>query len=299
MGGATGRIAEVYGAKLRDFTTIGIGGPAERMVFPNSIREVQEVVRAEGEAGRPVHPLGAGSNLLVSDSGVGGTVICLKKNMGRIVFAGGGSVVADGGTMLPRFAVLCALSGLSGAEELAGIPGTVGGALTMNAGAYGRRIGEIVEWVEIVDAAGAAHRVPAGEIRFSYRGASYPVSGLIVRAGFRLAPGSADAAFALMKSINEKRRASQPWGERTFGSTFRNPEAGDAAGRLLERAGMKGVREGDARFSEKHANFIINAGRARAVDVVRLMERGREAVRAMTGVVLEPEVKMWGRFDER
>src|SRR5574341_1966211 len=159
MAGAAGRVAEVYGAKLRDFTTVGIGGPADRMVFPNSAREVQEALKAESEAGREVRPLGAGSNLLVSDAGVRGTVICLKKSMGKIVFSGGDSVIAEAGTMLPRFAVLCALSSLSGAEELAGIPGTIGGALTMNAGAYGRRIGEIVEWIEVVDRQGGGHRM--------------------------------------------------------------------------------------------------------------------------------------------
>jgi UDP-N-acetylmuramate dehydrogenase len=294
----SGKIAEASGAKLRDFTTVGIGGAADRMVFPNAAREVREVVKAERAAGREVRTLGAGSNLLVSDTGVRGTVVCLKRNMGRILFAGGGTVVADAGTMLPRFAVLCALSGLSGAEELAGIPGTVGGALVMNAGAYGRRIGEIVEWVEIVDADGDLHRFAAREIRFAYRHVFFPADGIIVRAGFRFRAGSPDAAFALMKTVNEKRRATQPWGERTFGSTFRNPEEGERAGRLLEHAGMKGAREGDAVFSDKHANFVVNLGRARASDVLRLMRRGQEAVREISGTMLIPEVRMWGVFDE-
>lgn len=296
--GPMGKIAEVFGAKLREFTTIGIGGAADRMVFPASAREVQEIVRAENAAGRPVRTLGAGSNILVADAGVKGTVLCLKKNMGKILFAGGGSVVSDAGTMLPRFAVLCALSGLSGAEELAGIPGTVGGALTMNAGAYGRRISEILEWAEIVDGAGELHRVAARDIRFDYREAVYPVAGTIVRAGFRFAAGSPDAAFALMKTINEKRRATQPWGERTFGSTFRNPEGAEKAGALLERAGMKGAREGDAVFSDKHANFVVNVGRAKALDVLKLMRRGQDVVWATFGVALVPEVRMWGEFRE-
>ncbi len=293
-----GRVAEVFGAKLREFTTIGIGGAADRMVFPSSSREVQDVVRAERAAGRTVLTLGAGSNILAADDGVRATVLCLKKNMGKILFAGGGSVVSDAGTMLPRFSVLCALSGLSGAEELAGIPGTVGGALAMNAGAYGRSIGELVEWVELVDAAGELRRIAAREIRFGYREAALPVAGTIVRAGFRLSAGSPDAAFALMKAINEKRRAAQPWGERTFGSTFRNPGGPATAGVLLERAGMKGVREGDAVFSEKHANFIVNVGRARASDVLALMRRGRDTVREKFGVALVPEVRMWGACDE-
>jgi UDP-N-acetylmuramate dehydrogenase len=289
---------EVFGARLREFTTIGVGGGAERLVFPRSVREVQDLLASERAAGRETRALGAGSNLLVSDGGVRGTVVCLRRNMGRVLFTSEGRVVADGGVTLPRLSVLCALSALSGAEELAGIPGSVGGALTMNAGAFGRAIGEIVEWVEVVVPSGDLHRIAAKEIRFSYREAEYPVGGIFVRAGFRLRPGNSDAAFSRMKELNERRRAGQPWGERTFGSTFRNPPGPDKAAVLLERAGMKGAREGDAMFSERHANFMINAGKATASDVRRLLERGREAVRAMAGVTLATEVKMWGFGDD-
>ncbi|MGE5188754.1 MAG: UDP-N-acetylmuramate dehydrogenase [Gemmatimonadota bacterium] len=291
------RIEEAFGARMREFTTVGIGGPAERMVFPHGVREIQEILAAELAAGREVRALGAGSNLLVSDGGVRGTVICLKKHMGNILFSGGGAVVADGGTMLPRFAVLCALSGLSGAEQLGGIPGTVGGALSMNAGAYGRSIGDLVEWVEVADFEGGIRRVTAREIRFGYRAAALPVAGIVVRAAFRLRPAAPDDVFALMKTLNEKRRAAQPWGERTFGSTFRNPPGDEKAAALLERAGMKGAREGDAFYSEKHANFIVNRGRATAADVVALIARGREAVRSLAGIELVQEVKMWGAID--
>jgi UDP-N-acetylmuramate dehydrogenase len=296
MAGAGWTVEEVYGAKLRDFTTVGIGGPAERMVFPRSLQEVQEILRTERREGREVRFLGAGSNLLVYDGGVRGTVLCLKKNMGKMLFSAGGSVVAEGGTMLPRFAVLCALSGLSGAEELAGIPGTVGGATSMNAGAYGRFIADIAEWVEIVDVEGKLHRLDVREVGFAYREAELPVRGLIARVGFRLASGVTDGVFARMKTFNERRRATQPWGERTFGSTFRNPP-NEKAGRLLEQAGMKGAREGDAFFSEKHANFLINAGRATSADALRLIERGRERVRVMSGIDLALEVKLWGNID--
>lgn len=297
MGGARAKVEEVFGAKLRDFTTVGIGGSADRMVFPRSGQEIQEILKAEREEGREARPLGAGSNLLVSDGGVRGTVLCLKKNMGKMLFSSGGSVIAEGGTMLPRFAVLCALSGLSGAEELAGIPGTVGGATTMNAGAYGRYIGEIIEWVEIADREGGLHRLENREIRLVYRETEFPVQGVIARVGFRLAAAAPDKVFERMKTLNERRRASQPWGERSFGSTFRNPADHESAGRLLDRAGMKGAREGDAIFSEKHANFLINVGRATASDAVRLIRRGREKVRELADVELALEVKMWGAFD--
>jgi len=293
-GGRMSRLEEVAGARMRKFTTIGIGGAADRLVFPRSVREVRDVLASERAANREVKALGAGSNLLVSDDGVRGTVVCLRKNMGNVLFAPGGAVVADAGVMVPRFAVLCALSALSGVEELAGIPATIGGVLTMNAGSYGRSIGEIVDWVEIVDAEGRLHRVGASEVRYSYRTAEYPVRGIIVRAGFLLRPGHSGDVFSRMKELNERRRAKQPWGERTFGSTFRNPQGEENAAALLERAGMKGVREGDAMFSEKHANFMINKGRATSSEVFRLIARGREAVQTISAITLSTEVKIWG-----
>lgn len=291
-------IEVAFRVKLREYTTIGIGGAANRLVFPRSPAQVREIVVAEGRSGRPVRVLGAGSNLLVADGGVSGTVLCTKKHLSKVVFLSHGSVVVEAGAMLPRLAVLCALSGRSGMEPLSGIPGTVGGALSMNAGAFGQSIGELTEWVEIVDAGGEIHRVEARAIRFGYREAEYPVQGIVVRAGFRFGAGAREAVFERMRQVNEKRRASQPWGERTFGSAFRNPPEGAGKAReLLERAGMKGEREGDAFFSEKHANFVVNRGRATAADVRRLLSRGQSAVRVSCGVLLLPEVKMWGDFD--
>jgi UDP-N-acetylmuramate dehydrogenase len=297
--GAVVRNIEVaFQVKLREYTTIGIGGAADRLVFPRSAAQVREVVVAEGRSGRPVQVLGAGSNLLVADSGVSATVLCTKKHLSKVVFLSDGSVVVEAGVMLPRLAVLCALSGLSGMEPISGIPGTVGGALSMNAGAYGQSIGELTEWVEVVDAEGEIHRIAARAIQFGYREVKYPVQGIVVRAGFRFGAGTREAVFDRMRQFNEKRRASQPWGEKTFGSAFRNPPAGAGKAReLLERAGMKGEREGDACFSEKHANFLVNLGRATAADVRRLLSRGQSAVRVSCGVLLLPEVKMWGNFD--
>jgi UDP-N-acetylmuramate dehydrogenase len=284
--------------KLREYTTIGIGGPADRLMFPRSSAQVREIVVSEGRSGRPVQVLGAGSNLLVADGGVSATVLCTKKHLSKVVFLSDGSVVAEAGVMLPRLAVLCALSGLSGMEPLSGIPGTIGGALSMNAGAYEQSIGELTEWVEVIDAAGEIHRVESRAIRFGYREAKYPVQGIVVRAGFRFGPGTRETVFERMRHFNERRRASQPWGEKTFGSAFRNPPEGAGKAReLLERAGMKGEREGDACFSEKHANFLVNMGHATAADVRRLLSRGQSAVRLSCGVLLLPEVKLWGDFD--
>ncbi len=289
-------VEEVFGARMREFTTVGIGGSVDRMIFPHSPREVQETLASLSTSGVEPLALGAGSNLLVADAGVRGTVLCLKGNLGKVLFAEGGSVVAESGAMLPRFAVLCALSGLSGVEELAGIPGTVGGGVTMNAGAYGRSIGQILEWAEVVSFDGKLVRVPGKEIGWSYRECRLPVPGILVRAGFRLAPSPTDRVFARMKERNETRRASQPWGKRTFGSIFRNPE-GAEAGRLLDGAGMKGAREGDLSISEKHANFMVNRGVGSSRDALRLMERCREAVLRRYSVNLVPEVRIWGKLD--
>jgi len=289
-------VEEVFGARMREFTTVGIGGSVDRMIFPHSPREVQETLASLSTSGVEPLALGAGSNLLVADVGVRGTVLCLKGNLGKVLFAEGGSVVAESGAMLPRFAVLCALSGLSGVEELAGIPGTVGGGVTMNAGAYGRSIGQILEWAEVVSFDGKLVRVPGKEIGWSYRECRLPVPGILVRAGFRLAPSPTDRVFARMKERNETRRASQPWGKRTFGSIFRNPE-GAEAGRLLDGAGMKGAREGDLSISEKHANFMVNRGVGSSRDALRLMERCREAVLRRYSVNLVPEVRIWGKLD--
>ncbi|MCL1925914.1 MAG: UDP-N-acetylmuramate dehydrogenase [Syntrophorhabdaceae bacterium] len=284
-------------ARLKDYTTIGIGGTAERMVFPHSIAEVGEIFSAERRAGGAVRVLGAGSNLLVSDNGVRGTTLCTKKHLSKVAFLGGCSVIAEAGVMLPRLAVLCALSNLSGIEPISGIPGTVGGALMLNAGAYGRRIGDLVEWVEIVDDEGELHRVEAQAIWFGYRETAFPVRGVVVRAGFRFAEGTRETVFEHIRRWNEKRRANQPWDEKSFGCAFRNPQESESAGALLERAGMKGEREGDACFSEKHANFLLNRGKAAAADVYKLMNRGIKAVEDRFGVLLAPEVRMWGDFD--
>jgi UDP-N-acetylenolpyruvoylglucosamine reductase len=290
-------IEVAFQVKLRDHTTIGIGGAADRVVFPRSPSEVREILAAERRAARPVYALGAGSNLLVADAGVTGTVLCTKKHLSKVVFLGGQSVIAEAGVMLPRLAVLCALSNLSGIEALSGVPGTVGGALTMNAGAYGHQIGELTDWIEVADAAGQLHRIDQREIRFGYREATLPVRGVLVRAGFRFAAGSREGVFDRMREWNEKRRADQPWGEKTFGSTFRNPPGSESAGVLLDRAGMKGAREGDACLSEKHANFMVNLGRATSAEVRRLMVRSQKAVQERYGVQLTPEVRMWGEFD--
>ena len=294
QGGVMSRVEELAGARMRDYTTVGIGGAADRLVFPRSVREIQEVLASERAANREVKVLGAGSNLLVSDDGVRETVVALRKHLGQLFVGPRGGAVAEAGVMLPRFSVLCALSSLSGAEALGGIPGTIGGALTMNAGAFGRTIGEIVEWVEIVDAAGELHRVPAKEIRFSYRTAEFPVTGIIVRAEFRLRPGRCDDSFARMKAINERRRVNLVRLRVQVEGLRVTPPGRESAGALLERAGMKGAREGDAAFSEKHANFLVNRGRATSSQVLRLIRRGREAVFSLAGVSLATEVKMWG-----
>jgi UDP-N-acetylmuramate dehydrogenase len=288
---------EAAGIPLSRHTTVAIGGPALALLFPRTVQEAGEAIAAARAEGTELLFLGGGSNLLVSDRGVEARVLSLKRHVVKVLFSGGETVVAEGGVMLPRLAVLCALSGYSGLEELSGIPGTLGGAVTMNAGAWGRTLSDLVEWVEVAGADGRVVRLDAREIAFDYREARLPVPGLVVRAALRLGRGDSDGIFERMKEMNERRRASQPWGERTFGSAFRNPPGEKGAGALLERAGFKGARRGDACFSPRHANFVVNLGRATASDVAALLREGREAVRERFGVELVPEVKFWGGID--
>jgi UDP-N-acetylmuramate dehydrogenase len=288
---------ESAGVPLARHTTVAIGGAASFLQFPRTVQEACEAIAASRTEGLPLLYLGGGSNLLVSDRGVEARVLCLKRHVVKVLFGEGETVVAEGGVMLPRLAVLCSLSGLSGLEELSGIPGTLGGAVMMNAGAWGRTLSDVVEWVEVATGEGRVERVEAREVSFGYRETRLPVEGLVVRAALRLGKGDPDGIFDRMREMNERRRGSQPWGERTFGSAFRNPPGEKGAGALLERAGFRGARRGDACFSPKHAHFVVNLGKATAADVAALLREGKEAVRERFGVELVPEVKFWGEID--
>ncbi len=278
-------------APLAPHTTWRVGGPAELLFLPRDTGELSEILRRE--AGRPVTWLGLGSNVLVRDGGIRGVVIVTAGGLGEIVRTGD-RVYAGAGVPVAKLARFCARQGLLGLEFLAGIPGTVGGALAMNAGAAGGETWNFVESVDLVDREGAIHRRGKGEFTVHYRHAQGPVPDeWFVGATFRIDAVPDANGQARILTLLKARNATQPTQTANAGSVFRNPP-GHHAGRLIEEAGLKGLREGAAVVSGRHANFIINEGGATATEIETLIARVQDIVNRQTGICLEPEVKILG-----
>lgn len=243
--------------------------------------------------------MGSGSNLLVSDAGVRGLVVKLDRELSKIELDpdAGDRILCGGGARLPAVSAAAARAGLSGIEFGVSIPGTVGGAVRMNANAYGGALADVLESVQVVSAQGVRERTPA-ELGFSYRRSSLIAGEIVAHACFRLARASSEQVKAALADLRERRKQAQPAGIKTFGSTFKNPDSaaagGRSAGQLLDAAGCRGLRVGDAGFSAKHANFVENRGAATTAEVVELMDAGRRRVRDRFGVELEPEVQLLG-----
>ena len=281
---------------LARLTTIRSGGPAEYFARPGTVEQLQDLLAWASEHGLEVGVVGSGSNLLVADEGVEGLVLKLDKDLSTIEL-NGARIRCGGGARLPAVSVAAAKAGLAGIEFGVSIPGTVGGAVRMNANAYGGALADTLEWVEIVSAGGVERRAP-GELGFSYRRSNLQAGEIVARASFRLTwAGDADVTSTLA-DLRAWRKEAQPSGIKTFGSTFKNPEdpraGGRTAGQLLDEAGCHGLRVGGARFSVKHANFVENDGAATTADVIALMRAGRRRVMEMFGVELEPEVQVLG-----
>jgi UDP-N-acetylenolpyruvoylglucosamine reductase len=240
--------------------------------------------------------VGSGSNLLVADDGFRGLVLKLDEGLATIE-RDGERVVCGGGARLPQVSARAARWGLSGIEFGVNIPGTVGGAVKMNANAYGGELGRVLEWVDLAGPDGDERRTP-GQLGFQYRHSNLGPHEIVSRASFKLAPADPDEVKATLSDMRDKRRAAQPSGIKTFGSTFKNPHdpraEGRTAGMLLEEAGCRGLSVGGARFSPKHANFVENTGSASTADVLALMAEGRRRVRERFGVELEAEVQLLG-----
>jgi UDP-N-acetylmuramate dehydrogenase len=279
---------------LARHTSFRIGGPADVLVAPDTADDLAAVVRATVAAGVPLTILGGGSNLLVGDGGIRGVVVKLGRGFRRIAWEVP-CVEAGAAVQLGRLAREAAARGLAGLEYAEGIPGTVGGALYMNAGAYGGEVSGGVDEVEGVDAAGVVGRLPGATLAFAYRRTALPPGFLVTAVRFRLRPEGADAIQSRLEAARTRRTASQPHGQANAGSIFKNPP-GDHAGRLVEAAGLKGARVGGARISERHGNFIVNEGEARAADVQALMQQAQRAVWERSGVWLEPEVRLVGNW---
>ncbi|MBL8673030.1 MAG: UDP-N-acetylmuramate dehydrogenase, partial [Alphaproteobacteria bacterium] len=260
------------------------GGPAEALFRPKDVADLQAFL-ATCPADVPLTVIGVGSNLLVRDGGVPGVVIRLGGAFAQVAVESA-HVRAGAGALDVTAAETAAQAGLAGLEFLCGIPGTIGGALRMNAGAYGREIKDVLVSAVAIDRRGRRHEVTAGALGMSYRHCAAPEDWIFVEALLQGSPDARDAVAARMAQIRAQREASQPVRARTGGSTFTNP-AGHKAWELIDRAGCRGLKRGGAQVSEKHANFLINAGDASAADIEALGEEVRARVKAATGVVLE------------
>jgi UDP-N-acetylmuramate dehydrogenase len=284
------------GFPLARLTTVRTGGPAEFFSRAGSVEALAELLGWAGAEELEVGVVGSGSNLLVADVGVRGLVLKLDGALATIEQESN-RLRCGGGARLPAAAAAAARAGLSGLEFGVNIPGTVGGAVKMNANAYGGELGRVLEWVLIVTAQGAERRAPA-DLGFSYRRSNLAPGEVVAEASFALAPAPAEDVKATLADMRSRRHAAQPSGIKTFGSTFKNPEdpraEGRTAGQLLDDAGCRGLEVGGARFSAKHANFVENAGEATTADVLALMAEGRRRVHERFGVVLEPEVQTLG-----
>jgi len=284
---------------LTRLTTIRTGGIGDWFARPDSDERLAALLSWAKDERLAVGVVGSGSNLLVSDAGFRGLVIKLDGALAAIEQRGE-RLVCGGGARLPQAAARAARAGLSGLEFGVNIPGTVGGAVRMNANAYGGDLARVLEWAEVVTPAGAHRREPS-ELGFAYRRSNLGPGEIVSRASFALSPAPPDEVKATLASMRHARRAAQPSGIKTFGSTFKNPEdpaaAGRSAGVLLDEAGCRGLTVGGARFSEKHANFVENMGDATTADVIALMGEGRRRVRERFGVELEPEVQILGDVD--
>jgi UDP-N-acetylenolpyruvoylglucosamine reductase len=281
---------------LARLTTVRTGGAADWFVRPGDEESLVAALRWADEEGLPVGVIGSGSNLLIADDGFHGLAIKLDGELAKIE-RDGDRVTCGGGYRFPSAAAKTAGWGLSGLEFGVNIPGTAGGAVRMNANAYGGQLAEVLEWVEIAKPEGVISRRPE-QLGFSYRQSNLLPGEVVTRVGFHLRPGDPEQIRATLASMRERRREAQPSGIKTFGSTFKNPEderaEGRSAGQLLEAAGCRGLRHGGARFSEKHANFVENDRDATTADVLELMAEGRRRVHERFGVELEPEVQVLG-----
>lgn len=290
---AAGRV--LFDEPMSLHTSMRAGGKADILVFPAGCEELVRIVNYLTQAGVPFCPVGNGTNLIVRDGGYRGVVICLQELRDASLTETGAimTITALAGTSLRELVALSVREGLSGLEFCAGIPGSIGGALRMNAGAFGREMKDIVTNLQVINGSGRVKKIERKDLRFSYRNLELPPGALILSGEIALEPASRESVSGRVREIMELRVSKHPLNYPNSGSIFRNPP-GTPAGRLIERCGLKGVRIGDAAVSDLHGNFIINLANATAGDITALIEKIKKDVLAQTGVALETEVKIIG-----
>ena len=287
----------LFDEPMKSHTWIAVGGSTPALVRPKDASELKSVLEWCRSRNMNWYYIGRGSNLLISDKGVNGLVISLERGFSKfgIEYERDGNIYAyaEGGVSTTAFISYLSEEGLSGLEFLAGVPGTIGGNIMTNAGSKKESVGDIVEEITVIDRHGKEITLRKPSIRFSYRRLHLPRSVAIKKVIFKLTKDNSETIRERVESNLSKRKETQPQGVRTFGSTFKNPNK-RYAGKLIEEAGLKGVRVGGARVSTKHANFIVNENNAKAKDVLVLMNLIRQRVKERYGVLLEPEVHVIG-----
>ena len=280
---------------MKNHTTFRVGGAADYYTVPESKEEVRDIIRLCRQWDVPFYIIGNGSNLLVSDKGYRGVMIQIYRDMSEITVEGH-TVRAQAGALLSSIAARALSAGLTGFEFAAGIPGTLGGACVMNAGAYGGEMKDVLRYVTVLTEDGAFLTLHRDELELGYRTSVIARKGYIaLEAEIELKEGSKDEIKARMDELKEKRVTKQPLEYPSAGSTFKRPE-GYFAGKLIEDAGLRGFRVGGAQVSEKHCGFVINRGSATAADIMALITEVADRVERQTGVRMEPEVKRLGEF---
>ena len=274
-------------------TSFRIGGPAEVMALPKNREELAEILKKSALLDRKIRILGAGTNVLAPDAGIPGLVICLKDCMDGMQLLEENRIWVAAGVSMTRAAVFAANHGLSGLEFAHGIPGSVGGGVYMNAGAYGGEICQVCESVDVMDMVGNVRTVSSADMDFSYRHSCLEESDeIVLSAVFALTPAASESIREKMKELMAKRSASQPLDQPSAGSAFKRPVGGYAAA-LIDQAGLKGFQVGGAGISTKHAGFAVNLGDATAEDVKNLLRQVSDKVFDASGIRLEPEVRIW------
>jgi len=282
-----------FNVAMNSYSTFRVGGKAEAICFIHELNEFKRLLSFLNSEIIPWMVIGRGSNLLVTDKGINGVVMILKGKLADVREEDNNILAAGGGLSITRLLKYCVQQGLSGMEFMSGIPGTLGGAVIMNAGAYGKEIGEQILNVGIVNSEGETKEMKHSQIPFAYRKASMPEKSIIYSVTIKLKKDKRELIKERIENNLNERKETQPLDLPSCGSVFKNPD-GDYAGRLIEQCGLKGKCIGGAMVSPKHANYIVNTGNARSSQILELMEHVKRKVRDKTGIMLEPEIRVVG-----